>query len=108
MPAPAPITLHVDANHFSPYAMSAYVALVEKGVAFETRTVDLDAGEHRRAAYGATSATGRVPTLDHGGFRLAESSAIDEYVDEAFPGCTRPTCASARWPGRCRRGCAAT
>ena len=44
--ASAPITLHVDANHFSPYAMSAYVALVEKGVAFELRTVDLDAGEH--------------------------------------------------------------
>lgn len=86
MPAPAPITLHVDANHYSPYAMSAFVALVEKGVGFETRTVDLDAGEHRRAAYGATSATGRVPTLDHGGFRLAESSAIDEYVDEAFSG----------------------
>jgi len=25
----APITLHVDANHYSPYAMSAFVALVE-------------------------------------------------------------------------------
>jgi glutathione S-transferase len=82
----APITLHVDANHHSPYAMSAYVALVEKGVAFELRHVDLDAGEHRRAAYGATSVTRRVPTLEHEGFRLCESSAIDEYVDEAFAG----------------------
>jgi glutathione S-transferase len=81
-----PITLYVDANHYSPYAMSAYVALVEKGVTFETRTVDLDAGEHRRAGNGATSATGRVPLLDHGGFRLAESSAIDEYIDETFAG----------------------
>jgi glutathione S-transferase len=81
-----PIRLHVDARHFSPYAMSAYVALVEKGVAFELRHVDLDAGEHRRAAYGATSVTRRVPTLEHDGFRLCESSAIDEYVAEAFVG----------------------
>jgi glutathione S-transferase len=83
---PTPVTLHVDARHFSPYAMSAFVALVEKGVAFETKTVDLDAGAHHGDAYAAISATQRVPTLVHGDLRLSESSAIGEYVDEAFQG----------------------
>src|SRR5262249_25251350 len=34
----------------------------------------------------AQSITLRVPALEHDGFWLAESSAIAEYVDEAFPG----------------------
>jgi glutathione S-transferase len=29
--------------------------------------------------------TGRVPSLDHRGFRLAESSAIAEYLEEVLP-----------------------
>jgi glutathione S-transferase len=78
--------LYVDANHYSPYAMSAYVALVEKGVAFDLAHVDLAAGATRAADYAAVSATRRVPTLVHEGFALSESSAIDEYVDEVFPG----------------------
>lgn len=86
MSTASPVALYVDARHFSPYAMSAYVALVEKGVDVETVRIDLDAGEHRREAYGRTSATRRVPTLVHDGFHLSESSAIDEYVDEVFPG----------------------
>ncbi len=80
------LTLHVDARHLSPYAMCAHVALTEKGLPFEVRTVDLDAGANRAAPYAAVSLTRRVPTLEHGTFRLSESSAIAEYVDEAFDG----------------------
>ena len=80
------VTLHVDVRHMSPYAMSAYVALLEKGVAFDVATVDLDAGAARDPANAAALPTRRVPTLRHGDFLLAESSAIDEYVDEAFDG----------------------
>ena len=40
------ITLWSDANFFSPYVMSVYVALAEKGLAFSLKTVDLDSGEH--------------------------------------------------------------
>ena len=75
------LTLHVDARHLSPYAMCAHVALTEKGLPFEVRTVDLDAGANRAAPYAAVSLTRRVPTLEHGTFRLSESSAIAEYVD---------------------------
>jgi glutathione S-transferase len=85
MNPPRPL-LYVDANHHSPYAMSAWVALVEKGVAFDLERVDLAAGANRAAGYASLSATRRVPTLVHDGFALSESSAIDEYVDEAFDG----------------------
>ena len=40
------ITLWSDANFFSPYVMSVYVALAEKGLTFTLKTVDLDGGEH--------------------------------------------------------------
>lgn len=85
MPAEKPL-LHVDANFQSPYAMSAYVALREKGVAFDLAPVDLERKAQHDQAYVAKSLTQRVPMLAHGGFTLSESSAIDEYVDEFFPG----------------------
>lgn len=80
------LTLYTDANFISPYAMSAFVALEEKGVSFELSPVDLDKGAQRQAGYLALSLTGKVPSLTHGAFSLAESSAITEYVDEVFPG----------------------
>ena len=78
--------LYVDARYASPYAMSAFVALHEKGVAFKTETVDLESGENRRADYAARSLTQRVPTLVDGDFELSESSAIAEYLDQTLPG----------------------
>lgn len=78
--------LYVDANFLSPYALSAYVALREKGLPFATVAVDLQAGEHRTGPMSALSATLRVPTLSDGDFHLSESSAIAEYLDEAYPG----------------------
>ena len=40
------ITLWSDANYFSPYVLSVYVALQEKGLPFSLKTVDLNNGEH--------------------------------------------------------------
>ncbi len=82
---PEPLTLYVNADWSSPYAFSAFVALKEKGLPFRVETLDLAAGEHRRPPYEAASVTGRIPALRHGDFWLAESSAIDEYLDETFP-----------------------
>jgi len=81
----APLVLHGETNFESPYVFSCYVALREKGLPFELRTMSLQAGEHRRGDYASRSLTGRVPSLQHGDFWLAESSAIDEYLEEAFP-----------------------
>jgi glutathione S-transferase len=74
-----------EKNFYSPYVFSCFVALTEKGLPFEVRTFDLFAGEHRKGDYGARSITGRVPSLQHGDLWLAESSAIDEYLEEVFP-----------------------
>jgi glutathione S-transferase len=80
-----PLHLHVDSQCASPYAMSVFVALREKGLDFGMSRVDLSTGEHRGAAFAAMSLTQRVPTLVHDDFSLSESSAITEYLDEAFP-----------------------
>jgi glutathione S-transferase len=78
--------LYVDSQFASPYAMSVFVSLLEKKVAFEIETVDLAANANQEPAFAATSITRRVPTLIHDGFSLSESSAISEYIDETFPG----------------------
>src|SRR5512147_2342483 len=78
------IVLYGNKDVSSPYVFSAFVTLTEKQVPFRFELLDLGAGEHRRQPYEAQSITGRVPALRHGDFWLAESSAIDEYVDEAF------------------------
>lgn len=78
--------LYIDSHALSPYAMSAYVALREKGIPFETRLVNLQQAEHRLPGFSAISRTQRVPTMDDHGFHLAESSAICEYIDEHYPG----------------------
>lgn len=80
------LKLFVDSQFLSPYAMSAFVALNEKALIFEILTIDLFTGVNREAAYTEISITSRVPTLIHDGFALSESSAIDEYIDEVFPG----------------------
>lgn len=78
------ITLWSDSDFFSPYVMSAYVALQEKGLPFTLKTVNLDLGEHLQPSWQGYSATRRVPLLDVDGFELSESSAITEYLDERF------------------------
>jgi glutathione S-transferase len=80
--------LYVDANYLSPYAMSAYIALREKGLKFELRLVDLRKREQALPEFAAFSNTQRVPTLvdSEQNFNLSESSAISEYVDEQYSG----------------------
>ena len=82
---PRSLRLYVDNLFTSPYAMSVFVALREKGRAFETVTLDLDAAQNQTADFARLSLTQRVPTLEEGDFALSESSAITEYVDEAYP-----------------------
>lgn len=87
-----PLTLYVDSNFISPYAMSAFVVLEEKGLPYEMRSLNLASGEQRAPGFAQGSLSGRVPTLVHGDFWLSESSAIDEYLEEVFP---PPTYAAA-------------
>lgn len=80
------LRLYVDAQFASPYAMSAFVALSEKGLSFEVTPLNLSANENREAGFAAKSLTRRVPALIHDGFSLSESSAITEYINDVFPG----------------------
>ena len=78
--------LYVDTHYASPYALSVFVALHEKGLPFAVTTLDLSSGAQHAANYTRISLTQRVPTLVDGDFSLSESSAITEYLDEAYPG----------------------
>lgn len=78
------LTLWSDSDFFSPYVMSVYVALQEKGLPFNLKTVNLDQGEHLQAGWRGYAATRRVPLLEVDDFALSESSAITEYLDERF------------------------
>ena len=78
------ITLWSESNYVSPYVMSVYVALQEKGLPCVLKTVDLQQGEHRQARWQGYALTRRVPLLEIGDFQLSESSAITEYLDERF------------------------
>lgn len=79
------LVLYGNDTYSSPYVFSAFVTLEEKKVRFRVETLSLPKKEHERPAYAEPSYTGRVPGLRQGDFWLAESSAIDEYVDEVFP-----------------------
>lgn len=79
-----PVILYANSQYSSPYALSVYATLLEKGVPFELRTVDLAAGEHLTQDYTRLSLTSRVPALVAGDFSLSESSAIVEYLEETF------------------------
>jgi glutathione S-transferase len=79
------LVLYGEKYWFSPFVFSVYVALIEKALPFAERTLDLLAArEQLDAEFRRASITGKVPTLVHDGFWLSESSAIVEYLDEAF------------------------
>jgi glutathione S-transferase len=96
--ASTPLTLYVNTGYTSPYALAVFVTLKEKNLPFDIVEVDLDKEAHRAADYSKRSLTERIPTLLHGDFALSESSAICEYLEDAFPDAPRvfPSDAKAR------------
>ncbi len=77
--------LYGNTNWASPYVLSCFVALREKGLAFDMGVVALERGEQRDPSFARQSLTSRVPMLEDGDFTLSESSAIVEYLEEAYP-----------------------
>lgn len=78
----------VTLYHHGSSACAAKVrfALEEKGVRWESRYIDIMAGEQFAPDYLALNPRGVVPTLVHDGAVIRESGVICEYVDEAFDG----------------------
>src|SRR4051812_44316120 len=60
-------------------------ALQELGVDFESVSVDLVAGEHRRPEFLKINPAGRVPVLVDDDMVLTESVAIVLYLAEKYP-----------------------
>ena len=61
------------------------IALNLKGVDYESRQIDLRAGEQRSDAYKALNPQGLVPMLEIDGHRLTQSVAIINYLDLRYP-----------------------
>ena len=62
------------------------LCLAEKGIAFESRTVDLAKMEHHRPEYLKLNPNGVIPLLIlDDGRSLYESGTICEYLDETYP-----------------------
>src|SRR5262249_7122621 len=80
-----PVTLHSEAFYVSPWDCSAYVALREKGIDFSTSIVIMREGQGVVTRVKEYTVTGSAPALQHGNFWVAESLAIIEYLEEAFP-----------------------
>jgi glutathione S-transferase len=77
--------LYIGNKNISSWSLRAWLALREKGVAFEERVVDLRAPDH--APDLATISPARtVPALHDGDLVVYDSLAIMEYAEEAFPG----------------------
>jgi GST-like protein len=74
--------------HWEPNANSGkpMLALMEKGVKFESNYLDLLNFDQHKPEYLAINPQGTIPAMTHGNRVLTESTAIMEYVDEAFDG----------------------
>lgn len=82
------IVLYGNTPVTSPYVMTVFVALEEKGLPYRLELLDLARGEQHHPEFVAGSITNRVPTLHlREGQRdtwLSESVAIVEYLEERF------------------------
>lgn len=72
----------------SPCARRVRITLLEKGLTWRTRVIDLEHMEQKSPWYLALNPNGIVPTLQHGARVLWESNVITEYLDAVFPGPT--------------------
>jgi GSH-dependent disulfide-bond oxidoreductase len=74
--------------HWEPNANSGkpMLALMEKGVTFDSHYLDLLNFDQHNPEYLAVNPQGTIPAMLHGDRVLTESTAIMEYVDDTFDG----------------------
>lgn len=54
------------------------------GIEYTNRVIDLASGEHKKPDYLAVNPLGQVPSLEHNGFVLRDSTAILVYLAKTF------------------------
>jgi glutathione S-transferase len=79
----AEIILYDAAN--SPCGRRVRMCLIEKGVPFEIRWLNLGLMDQKQPWYLRLNPNGIVPTLVHGERVLYESNVINEYLESVFP-----------------------
>jgi len=72
-------------NNISVCSQKVRHALAEKGLDWVGRHVGLIRGEQTAPEYLKLNPRALVPTLVHDGIPIAESTVINEYLDDAFP-----------------------
>ncbi|MEE2662201.1 MAG: glutathione S-transferase family protein [Pseudomonadota bacterium] len=72
-------------NSMSSCSQKIRLALAEKGLDWESRHLNLRAGDAQTPEYLRLNPKGVVPTLEHDGHIVPESSIILEYLEDAFP-----------------------
>ena len=93
----------MELYHWEPNGASGRVmiCLMEKGVDFTSRYVDVFAFEQHKPDFLKLHETGEVPVLVRDGEAFWESSYLCEYIDEAFPdNPLMPKETLARWEAR--------
>jgi glutathione S-transferase len=70
----------------STYVRTVRMLLAEKGAHYKQVPVNVLKGEPRQPEHLARHPFGKVPVLDHDGFRIIETGAIAPYLDEVLPG----------------------
>jgi glutathione S-transferase len=68
----------------SPYVRQPMLACEEKGVPWRLQVLERE--ERHSPAYLERQPFGRIPAIEHDGFRLYEAQAIVRYIDAAFAG----------------------
>jgi glutathione S-transferase len=72
-------------NDMSACAQKVRVTLAEKGLGWESRHLDLRAGDQQAPEYLKLNPKAVVPTLVHDGKVVRESTVIMEYLDDEYP-----------------------
>lgn len=69
----------------SPYGQKVKIALLEKGVAFETKLPTAIGSGSSEAGFQSANPRGEVPALIHDGFAVYDSTIIIEYIEDTWP-----------------------
>ncbi len=69
----------------SPFSWRVWLALEHKGLSYERVTLSFAEKQNKTPDYLAINPRGKVPSIVDGDFKLFESDAIVEYLDEKYP-----------------------
>ncbi|KAG2260471.1 hypothetical protein Bca52824_079765 [Brassica carinata] len=70
----------VYGNPFSTSTRRVLAVLLEKGLSYESITVDLKSGEHKTESFLSLNPFGQIPVFVDGNIKLHESRAITQYI----------------------------